>query len=317
MLDRRNFLMMTVAAAIVAVSERARGEGSPRLLLVHGRDQQGKDPAALKALWMQALDRGANRIGSTLPDTVRVDFPFYGDTLDDFTRQLKIPLTDDIRTKGSPVNDDFLRFQAEIAEEMRKKAGVTDAQVDAEYGPNPRPKGPENWEWVQAILRALDKHGGGLSRATLEVFMRDVFLYTTRITVRDAINQIVSREITDQPTIVVAHSLGSVVAYDVLRTDQQALRVPLFVTLGCPLAVRAIRNEFIPLGHPRPVGNWYNAFDERDVVALYPLDDENFPIQPAVENKQNVKNHTGNHHGIVGYLDDPAVAEHILKAVSA
>ena len=92
--------------------------------------------------------------------------------------------------------------------------------------------------------------------------------------------------------------------------------MPLFLTVGSPLAIRAIRRQFLPLRDP-PVGGWYNAFDPKDVVALYPLDGTNFPVQPAVENYNQVHNSTDNHHGIVGYLDNPEVAGHISDALGA
>jgi hypothetical protein len=44
--------------------------------------------------------------------------------------------------------------------------------------------------------------------------------------------------------------------------------------------------------------------DPDDVVALYPLDRRHFPLSPEIENKTDVRNHTGNQHGIAGYLDD-------------
>ena len=127
------------------------------------------------------------------PRDLEVAFPYYGDSLDKFARAYQIPLTSEMTARGSPLDDEFLAFQAEFAEELRKRAGMTDAQVDAEYGNNLRPRGTLNWEWVQAILRAIDKNSPGMNQATLEVFTRDVFLYTTRAGVRDEIDRIERR----------------------------------------------------------------------------------------------------------------------------
>jgi alpha-beta hydrolase superfamily lysophospholipase len=168
---------------------------------------------------------------------------------------------------------------------------------------------------VQAILRALDKHGGGIRSAALESFSRDIFLYTTRPDVREEIDQIVANSLTEEPTVMVGHSLGSVVAYSVLRSDRRSLSVPLYLTVGCPLAIRAIRDQFRPLRYPLPVKEWFNAFDKRDTVALYPLDRANFPVTPEIENYAAVKNSTRNRHGIAGYLDDPQVAQRLLDAL--
>jgi hypothetical protein len=83
------------------------------------------------------------------------------------------------------------------------------------------------------------------------------------------------------------------------------------------LGIRAIRDELRPLRYPQVVQTWYNAFDPRDVVALYPLDGNNLPLTPPIENYGGVKNHTDNRHGIAGYLDDPRVAARILETIGA
>jgi hypothetical protein len=316
MLDRRSLLTGVTASAATGIISAAMGATGPlRLVLVHGRSQQRLHPTELMSNWLNALRRGAQKIGRALPDTIDVAFPYYGDALDRFIRNYNIPLTSDIQIRGSKVDDEFLAFQAECAEAFRKGSGVTEAQVDAEYGANPNPKGPLNWEWVQATLRALDKYGGGISRAAIESFSRDVFLYTTRADVREEIDRIVANSLTEKPTVMVGHSLGSVVGYSVLRSDRRLLHIPLYLTVGCPLGIRAIRDQFRPLQYPLPVKEWFNAFDTRDVVALHPLGRANFPVTPEIENYAAVKNSTGNRHGIVGYLDDPQVAQHLLGAL--
>ena len=319
MIDRRQLLKFASACAVSGIvragSAAAAATKASKLLLVHGRGQEGQDPALLKSEWIDALNRGAGKLDLALPGGIEVAFPYYGDTLDNFARQLDIPLTSDIQARGGLGDDEFLAFQANFADAVRQSAGITDAQVDAEYGPNPKPKGPLNWEWVQAILSAIDRHGGGMGQKTLEIFTRDVFLYTTRAGVRDEIDRIVASQMTEEPTVVIGHSLGTVVSYSILRSDRRRLRVPLYVTVGSPLGVRSVRDQFRPLRFPPPVEAWYNAFDDRDVVALYPLDAANFPVQPSIENDGAVKNHTANRHGIVGYLDDLAVARRILGAL--
>jgi len=316
MLDRRLLLTGVTASLTMGIILAAAGATGPlRLVLVHGRGQQRLDPAELKSHWLNTLRRGAQKLGRTLSDTIEVAFPYYGDALDRYIRNYDIPLTSDIRTRGGKVDDEFLVFQAECAETFRKGSGVTDAQVYAEYGANTKPKGPLNWEWVQAILRSLDKYGGGISSAAIERFSRDVFLYTTRADVREEIDRIVADSLNEEPTVIVGHSLGSVVAFSVLRSDRRSLSVPLFLTLGCPLGIRAIRDQFRPLLYPLPVKEWFNAFDTHDIVALHPLDRTNFPVTPEIVNYSAVRNLTGNRHGIIGYLDDPQVVQRLLDAV--
>jgi hypothetical protein len=315
-IDRRQLIALASAALTAVGTLPASTAAAPlKLVLVHGRGQQGLDPAELKTTWMDTLRSGAEANGKSLPTDLDVAFPYYGDRLDELSREAEVPLTSEIHTRGGPAQDELLAFQAEVAEAIRQSAGVTDAQIDAEYGANPKPRGPLNWDWVQAILRALDKHGGGMSQNALERFTRDVFVYTTRAGVRDEIDAIVAAALTEQPTGLIGHSLGSVVAYSVLVTDHRPLRVPLYVTVGCPLGIRAIRDQFRPLKFPLPVKSWYNAFDTRDVVALYPLDRSNFPVNPDVINYPSVRNQTDNRHGILGYLNDREVAKQILTGL--
>jgi hypothetical protein len=318
MINRRSLMLLASSGIINCCSfSNLSAQTPPRLLLVHGRDQQGRNPATIKAEWMTALRAGTNKDGQALLDMVDVTFPFYGDKLDYFASQFDIPLTEDIHLKGAQVDDDFLSYEAEIARELQLGAGISDVQVNAEYGPNPKPKGPQNWEWVQAIVRVLDRYFGNNSQLGVETFMRDVYLYTTRAGVRDTIDGIVADVLTEQPTVIIGHSLGSVVAYNVLRSDRRKLQIPLFVTVGCPLGIRAIRDQLRPIKFPQGVGAWYNAYDTRDIVALYPLDQSNFPVIPDIENYSMVKNRTSNRHGIVGYLDDSSVAKRIVAGLAA
>ena len=91
---------------------------------------------------------------------------------------------------------------------MIKKASVPDELVDEEFGNRTTERGPLNWEWVQAGLRALDRHTG-LSGPILAEFTRDVYLYLKVDACRKAVNGIVGSSLNAEPTVVVAHSLGT------------------------------------------------------------------------------------------------------------
>ncbi len=312
MMNRRSFVSVASAMTAATLLPRKAHAADKRLVFVHGRAQEGRDPVAIKKEWMDAFIIGAEANGKTLASVKHVELPYYGETLADFATRAEIPLASDITSRGGPEVDEFLQFQAEVAEEIRAERGITDAQVDAEYGDNPKERGPLNWEWVQAIVAAIDKHGGGLSSKALEQVTRDVFLYTNYPVVRDEIDKIVRAAIDTSPTVIVAHSLGTVVAYSLLQTETRELDVDL-ITLGSPLAIRAIRRRFSPISYPPRLKSWRNAFDKRDIVALFPLDKDNFNVSPSIENFADVKNKTDNRHGISGYLDDKTVADWVLQ----
>ena len=280
---------------------RAQAQRATKLLLVHGRGQQGLNPDTLKSQWMATLGRGAAGIGATVPADLDVALPFYGDKLDEFTRVFDLPLTSDARPRGGALDNEFPGVSSRV---RRSGAGASGRHPGAgrrrvwRQSAGARAAELGMGASHPAILRAIDKYGGGMNQTTLELFTRDVFLYTTKAGVRDEIDAVVAAKLTEQPTVVVGHSLGSVVAYSVLRSDRRALRVPLFVTLGSPLGVRGVRDQFRPLRSPKAVSAWYNAYDTRDVVALYPLDADNFPVEPAIANYGKVRNSTDNRHGI-------------------
>jgi pimeloyl-ACP methyl ester carboxylesterase len=199
-------------------------------------------------------------------------------------------------------------------EDIRQSAGISDAEVQVLVEGEAISRGPENWPWVLAVVRAIDKWRPGTSANAIKLLLRDVFVYCTRRGVADTIDETVRAQIVPDPTVVAAHSLGTVVAYNILRNDPRSLQVRALVTVGSPLAIRAVRKNLVPLKSPK-VDAWFNAFDPRDIVALNPLNNTNFPVVPEIENKADVNNFTDNRHGISGYLSDPVVAHNIYRAL--
>jgi pimeloyl-ACP methyl ester carboxylesterase len=199
--------------------------------------------------------------------------------------------------------------------EIQEKSDITDAEVRANMDPTaPQEKGVQNWGWVQAIARAIDNRLTRTSSFTIERFLRDVFLYISRRDVQRRIDEIVEAKLTAEPTIVVGHSLGSVVAYNVVRRNRQSIDLRKFITVGSPLGLRAISSKLGVPENPAGADGWYNAYDERDIVALNPLDNVYFPANPSIVNNNRDRNKTDNRHGIIGYLNDRDVAEQIAAA---
>ncbi|SDZ20313.1 hypothetical protein SAMN05660209_05015 [Geodermatophilus africanus] len=122
---------------------------------------------------------------------------------------------------------------------------------------------------------------------------------------REPIRQVMrsALEDLDGPAVVVGHSLGSIIAYDVLAEASSArLQVPLFVTVGSPLGITEVQDLVEqPLRVPSAVKAWLNASDIRDLVAL------DHTIRPEYRPEDRctdviVTNNSGNHHGIQEYL---------------
>jgi hypothetical protein len=288
------------------------------LVLVHGRAQEHKDSVALKAEWLDAFRAGLAKSGLALPLAESdIKFPYYGQTLYDLVSDAGN--VTDVVVRGGGAADAEQRFQQAVLEEVRQAKGITDEQVEEVLAADVRRRGALNWEWVQGILRAIDQYVPGASGASIALATRDVYQYLKNPGIRDTIDAGVRKAMqSGAPTVVVSHSLGTVVAYNLLRREGAAAgwKVPLLVTLGSPLAINAIRAALSPIEHPSCAARWFNAMDKRDVVALYPLTAGRFDVTPEIENKTDVKNHTDNRHGISGYLDDAEVARRIHAALS-
>jgi hypothetical protein len=123
----------------------------------------------------------------------------------------------------------------------------------------------------------LTRRVGPAARFFVAAFCREVqtYLASTQSPRRAAARDTVSEVIVDtRPHVVVAHSLGSVVAYEALW-DRPDLRVDLLVTIGSPLAMpgvvvprllpRVVRGRG---RRPPGVGRWVNLADVGDIVAV-------------------------------------------------
>ena len=290
------------------------------LVFVHGRAQENIDSVGLKKEWIDAWRQGLAHSGLDLPISEdRIHFPYYGDTLAQMVAGLSPGDAARIVVRGERLDREQENFLKEYLAEVQEAGGISDQEVAAGLDPEVRERGVLNWGWVQGILGELDRKLPWASGASVALFTNDVYQYLHKPGLRKVMDDgVLSAFRPGVETVVVAHSLGTVVAYNVLKREgsERDPKVPLFMTLGSPLAVSVVKKALRPIGHPRCVGRWFNAMDERDVVALFPLTADHFDIEPPIGNKVDVDNPTQNRHGISGYLGDPEVARRIHEAVS-
>ena len=171
------------------------------LVFVHGRAQENKDSIALKAEWIEAFNEGLAKSNLRLPiPETDVRFPFYGDTLYDLVAGKNANEAAAIIIRGQDSDAEEKRFIQSVMEEVRKKAGITDEQMAAIAGQQVVDRGPLNWEWLQTVLKAIDRYvpygsGGSIALAT-----RDVYRYLTRQPIRHVIDSGVSARLSREST---------------------------------------------------------------------------------------------------------------------
>lgn len=284
-----------------------------RLVFVHGMRQEGKDAAALKKQWEDALISAWEAKGLAKP-SYTLEMPFYGKILNNLVEEVRGGSAG-IVTRGEGGPSTFTSFEADLIREMAENEGITDEDVRSELGRGVVERGPLNWEWVQAIARLLERKVPALGRLSLK-FVRQVDGYLARPHIRKAVDDKVGPSLLQGSTVVVSHSLGTIVSYLLLRKAGEDAEIPLFVTLGSPLGIGTVKQYLRPpaLEVPAGVTKWLNGTDERDYVALHSRLDRN-TFAEGIENVSDLSNRSDDAHAIVDYLSDSTICQRIHAAL--
>ncbi|MFN0283025.1 MAG: hypothetical protein ACKVZ6_13795 [Kineosporiaceae bacterium] len=181
---------------------------------------------------------------------------------------------------------------------------------------------------------------GWLTRRLMRVFLRDVhhYLYDAETTPRPGERFRVRRDVRARaldalaegadrpgPHVVVCHSLGTVIAYDVLTAAADAPQVDALVTLGSPLGISEIQAALAPPwtaddgwpAHRMPDGSWVNVADRLDPVC---------GPDPSIANEYrcrgdrrvrdvHVRNPGSWRHSVMKYLGHPVVRDAVAEAL--
>jgi hypothetical protein len=298
-----------------------------KIVLVHGRSQENKIQADLQQLWLQAAIRGVVAAGlPALPELTNasVALPYYGDLLfkltEDAGREAFKRLVDRGAEASAPPAEEQ-EFTQNLVLEMARAKGISLEQIAAESGGGVVERNIQNWPAVLAALRLLDRLPN-VGQSSIELFTRDVWYYLTKKGLRLQIDAIVDAAIPkEEPCVVVSHSLGTIVAYNVLMNRTKRGNITALITIGSPLGIEAIwsrlPSDTPPRKAPQGVGRWLNARDAQDTVALYEISANVYRGNPAVTNYDGVDNSSDNHHGIVQYLEDKVIANAIYEGVKA
>lgn len=294
-----------------------------KIVYVHGIAQERKDPVALKAEWDQSFRQGLDAAGVAWPSGSETVLPYFGDTLADKTAEIDRGEAVGLIRRGGTASEDASKYEFynEFLTQVAEAKGVPTAGLVGDDG-LPVERGPQNWKWVLALTRRLNKIKP-IADWSLDTFTRDVWVYLLHNQVRRPIHAIVDSAIpTAEPCVVVSHSLGTVVAYNVLTERASREHVRAWITLGSPLGIEAIYSRLpssltpMPRRAPSGIAAWFNVRDPEDIVALYEIPGTKYGGEPAVENSSHVNNPTANQHGIIGYLSDAVVARRIAKAAT-
>jgi hypothetical protein len=221
--------------------------------------------------WVPALLGGvelAGGAGVLSPDDVRC--VFYGDV---FRRPGRLLGEDDLGwLSPEDVQDPA---EAELLAHWWQAAAMVDSGV---VPPGVRTLSVASG--VQAALAALSgsRFLAGTTELLLVLWLKQVHAYFTRAEIREQVQQRFCEAVGEDTAVVVAHSLGSVVAYEALCAHPE-WNIHTLVTVGSPLGIRnIIFDRLHPSPQtvegtlrgvwPGPVRTWTNIADRMDFVAL-------------------------------------------------
>jgi hypothetical protein len=218
--------------------------------------------------WLPALQDGLSRADARDADIRRnVGMAFYGDLFRPSGRTL---VAGDRRLEARDVE---AGFEADLLAAWWQEAARTDPAVAPPDG-RTLARAPGS---AQAALRALSRSRffAGVALRAMVSDLKQVRRYLDEPAIRVEARHRVTALITGDTQVVVAHSLGSVVAYEALcEISEHDVRA--FVTIGSPLGIRNLIFDRLYPSAEKGVGvwpgsaalPWTNIADDGDVVAL-------------------------------------------------
>lgn len=290
------------------------------ILFIHGRAQEEYTQEQLLNNWTKALKKSFLNAKKGFPEGISSTLPYYGKELI-IQRDLYRKDIEDgkFQMRGPALTAELEHYEKDLLEDLRKNAGITKKEVAAELATDEQNRGFENWGITIAVSKLLDKHLHSFANGCVKKRTEDVVTYLIVPKARQKINSYYLEALTTDPTIIIAHSLGSIIAYDILRSlPKDKYNIQGLITLGSPLGASSVQRQLTPPpAYPNGLkGKWANFYDSRDIVALNPLDNKNFRVEPIITNLQ-IENTSENRHDIKEYLSNPVIAETIIEMINS
>lgn len=310
-----------IEAAVVrrGLAARPGSLAGHHLLFLHVRGQEGHDPSGIRRSWTAALNQGLTLAGLATIEPADVWFPFYGDRFIEAVRtteSMVVPveaLSEHPAATLAPADPGTRVLYETLVAEAAACAGMPDSEALASEGLITGLGGFV----VSKLQRQLSwlAARSGLDRIVIAQILRDVAAYLDNDRVRKAVLDAVRETLpASGRLVIVGHSLGTVVAMDLIHEMAPDLDVALLVTAGSPLGIDAVYNRLLIRGPKRPqrIGRWLNTWCPADAVAIgCPLrDDWHGQLDEII-----VDNPKDRAHSITDYLGHQTVARHVAETL--
>lgn len=271
-----------------------------KIVMIHGIGQASTTGEGLKQDWIGHLKRGG--ADPVMLDAAPAQMAHYADLLAAGRGEAAL-----LRMLGTTRRR---RFFLEILTEMT--AGVQSQAAEQLRNLVADPLS-QLLEPTFHLLDHIERNG----LLFLFELIDEVYDYLFRPGLREAIDGRVMQAFGPGQNLVLAHSLGTIVAFRLLHKRAQAglPAVPRLISLGSPLSFAVVR-AILGTGwtYPAGLGDWYNVYDRRDPVSLGVA----FPPPAGAGDRihhATVANSSFLNHQHPGYLDKDAVIAPLMEAL--
>ncbi len=267
----------------------------------------------LKQWWIKSIRNGLYATGRPVP--FRFELVYWADVL--HSEPLDPNMTDEhnplfIREPYSPFAD-YVYQQPD--DHRRKTLDYIEKKMDRLF-----------------LNKDLSINFSGISDLIINHFFKDLAVYySSRRSGGKLVRDVIRKRLIDvlqkhrrKHILLLSHSMGTIISYDVLINAREDFFIDTFVTMGSPLGLPIMQSRIaveqklkydslLSLKTPeKVVRNWFNLSDLEDIIALnYNLADDYGPNSKGIRardiivyNNYKVKG-TRNPHKIYGYLSVP------------
>lgn len=288
-----------------------------KIIFIHGMNQQNHTAESLKQHWLNIFQQGLScgKYPLKISD-LKIGFPFYGDLLLLHHQQNNIdmntllpktlfhfPLHLQREEKEATEHSEFIPFLPHesisqtlpISEKLALFTAISKDLILKEF---------------TILLNRFPR----LHEQLIHRFLIETYLYlSNECFLREVHNRILQTLSPHEQHIVVAHSLGTVIAYNLLYRHPE-FKIKNFITLGSPLAFRVVQDKIMhPIIRPAGIqGNWINFYSHDDFLTAFPLSCAPFTFTPPICNHE-ISTFANRPHEIIGYLQHPDVVQKIIQ----
>jgi hypothetical protein len=295
------------------------------VLLIHGINNQDNSKENIEITWSDALRSSAANAGLTIPVDVEFRAAFYGDVLFKETESWKKNKPASSSMSVESPDDDYADDEvAALYLEFQQKYGIDDEQVSQELEAEDNLQAQKRMakgihkRWLKAIAKALEMVLPSKGKRVARAFISQAAAYLHKPGLKEKIDDLVMTQVIDglpkdEKVVIISHSLGTIVAYDLMRRLRHQVKVRLLLTAGSPLGIEIVKRRLgTPLICLPNVDKWVNVSDDEDFVAFQTkLTSTTFGCD-KIANIDQLDNGDEDAHDILKYLAHDIVAKEIV-----